>query len=94
MLISLGELKILGEQAFAIGAPVGLESSIAVGIVSSLARTGILANRAQPVIQLDASINFGASYHSPRSQSAISWMECASRICSFAKPGMRSLRLP
>ncbi len=51
----------LGEQAFAIGAPVGLESSIAVGIVSSLARTGILANRAQPVIQLDASINFGAS---------------------------------
>ncbi|MFV8756806.1 S1C family serine protease [Nannocystaceae bacterium ST9] len=51
----------LGEQAFAIGAPVGLESTIAVGIVSSLGRTGILANRQQPVIQLDASINFGAS---------------------------------
>lgn len=51
----------LGEQAFAIGAPVGLESTIAVGIVSSLARTGILANRAQPVLQLDASINLGAS---------------------------------
>lgn len=51
----------LGEQAFAIGAPVGLESTIAVGIVSSLGRTGILANRQQPVIQLDASINFGSS---------------------------------
>lgn len=51
----------LGEQAFAIGAPVGLESTIAVGIVSSLGRTGILANRQLPVIQLDASINFGSS---------------------------------
>ena len=51
----------LGEQVFAIGAPVGFEATVVTGIVSALDRTGVLANPALPVIQLDAAINFGNS---------------------------------
>lgn len=51
----------LGEQVFSIGSPVGFEATVATGIISSLDRTGVLANRALPVLQLDAAINFGNS---------------------------------
>jgi S1-C subfamily serine protease len=51
----------LGEQVFAIGSPVGFEATVATGIVSSLQRTDVLANRQLAVIQLDAAINFGSS---------------------------------
>ncbi len=51
----------LGEQVFAIGSPVGFENTVASGIVSALARTGVLANRQIPLIQLDAAINLGSS---------------------------------
>lgn len=51
----------LGEQVFAIGSPVGFEGTVATGIISSLERTGVLTNRALPVLQLDAAINFGNS---------------------------------
>lgn len=51
----------LGEQVFAIGSPVGFEGTVATGIISSQNRTGVLANRQLPVLQLDAAINFGNS---------------------------------
>jgi S1-C subfamily serine protease len=51
----------LGEQVFAIGSPVGFEGTVATGIISSVNRTGVLANRQLPVLQLDAAINFGNS---------------------------------
>ncbi len=51
----------LGEQVFAIGSPVGFEGTVATGIISSVHRTGVLANRQLPVLQLDAAINFGNS---------------------------------
>ncbi|PRQ05706.1 Periplasmic serine endoprotease DegP precursor [Enhygromyxa salina] len=51
----------LGEQVFAIGSPVGFEGTVATGIISSLQRTGVLAKRSLPVLQLDAAINFGNS---------------------------------
>ena len=51
----------LGEQVFAIGSPVGFEGTVATGIISSVNRTDVLANRQLPVLQLDAAINFGNS---------------------------------
>jgi S1-C subfamily serine protease len=51
----------LGEQVFAIGSPVGFEGTVATGIISAVNRTGVLANRQLPVLQLDAAINFGNS---------------------------------
>jgi S1-C subfamily serine protease len=51
----------LGEQVFSIGSPVGFEGTVATGIISAQDRTGVLANRQLPVLQLDAAINFGNS---------------------------------
>jgi S1-C subfamily serine protease len=51
----------LGEQVFAVGSPVGFEGTVATGIISAQNRTGVLANRQLPVLQLDAAINFGNS---------------------------------
>lgn len=51
----------LGEQVFSIGSPVGFEGTVATGIISAVNRTGVLANRQLPVLQLDAAINFGNS---------------------------------
>jgi S1-C subfamily serine protease len=51
----------LGEQVFSIGSPVGFEGTVATGIISAQNRTGVLANRQLPVLQLDAAINFGNS---------------------------------
>jgi S1-C subfamily serine protease len=59
----LGESSRLrvGQEVFAVGSPLGLESTVATGIVSAIGRTGVLVNRELPVIQLDAAINLGNS---------------------------------
>lgn len=59
----LGESSRLrvGQEVFAVGSPLGLENTVATGIVSATGRTGVLVNRDLPVIQLDAAINLGNS---------------------------------
>lgn len=61
--VSLKPLKFastvtVGEQAFAIGSPFGLQGSITAGIVSQVNRTGITV---VPMLQTDAAINPGNS---------------------------------
>jgi S1-C subfamily serine protease len=54
------ELRV-GEAVFAVGNPLGLEHSVAQGIVAAVGRTGLLRSRQTPLIQLDATINLGNS---------------------------------
>lgn len=57
---SSGALQV-GESVFAVGTPLGLDHSVAQGIVSAIGRTNILRSRQTPLIQLDAAINLGNS---------------------------------
>ncbi|HEY8376233.1 MAG TPA: trypsin-like peptidase domain-containing protein, partial [Nannocystis sp.] len=54
------ELKV-GETVFAVGNPLGLEHSVAQGIIAAVGRTGLLGSRHTPLLQLDAAINLGNS---------------------------------
>mgnify|MGYP002777808892 CR=1 FL=1 len=54
------DLKV-GEAVFAVGTPLGLEHSVASGVVSAIGRTNLLRSRQTPLIQLDAAINLGNS---------------------------------
>ncbi|MCY1006407.1 trypsin-like peptidase domain-containing protein [Nannocystis pusilla] len=54
------ELRV-GESVFAVGNPLGLEHSVAQGIVAAIGRTGLLRSRQTPLLQLDAAINLGNS---------------------------------
>lgn len=51
----------VGEAVFAVGTPLGLQHSVAQGIVSAVGRTNLLRSRQTPLIQLDAAINLGNS---------------------------------
>lgn len=55
------DLKV-GEAVFAVGTPLGLDHSVASGIVSAVGRTNLLrSSRQTPLLQLDAAINLGNS---------------------------------
>lgn len=56
--LNLASSVTVGEPAFAIGSPFGLQGSITSGIVSQVNRTGITA---VPMLQTDAAINPGNS---------------------------------
>jgi len=56
--LKLASKIMVGEPAFAIGSPFGLEGSITSGIVSQVNRTGITV---VPMLQTDAAINPGNS---------------------------------
>lgn len=51
----------VGESVFAVGTPLGLEHSVASGIVAAIGRTNLLRSRQTPLLQLDAAINLGNS---------------------------------
>lgn len=54
------ELRV-GESVFAVGNPLGLEHSVAQGVIAAVGRTGLLRSRQTPLLQLDAAINLGNS---------------------------------
>ncbi|MDC0671842.1 S1C family serine protease [Nannocystis radixulma] len=54
------ELRV-GETVFAVGNPLGLEHSVAQGIIAAVNRTGLSRSRQTPLLQLDAAINLGNS---------------------------------
>lgn len=51
----------VGDLAFAIGYPLGLEQSLTMGIISGLGRTGVSEDGIEDFIQTDAPINSGNS---------------------------------
>lgn len=51
----------VGDLAFAIGYPLGLEQTLTMGVISGLGRTGISENGLEDFIQTDAPINSGNS---------------------------------
>ncbi len=59
----LGNPPQIGDQAFAVGNPLGLEASLSAGVFSGLNRTFTLANgnTLSGLIQFDAAVNPGSS---------------------------------
>jgi S1-C subfamily serine protease len=55
------ELLAVGDRVMAVGAPLGLESSVTMGIISALGRRGGPGNNISDFIQTDAAINPGNS---------------------------------